>query len=51
MYVDGKRAVLRWRRRRSGATADVLAAEEERESDDPPPRVGELTPSEMGAQG
>jgi branched-chain amino acid transport system permease protein len=48
LYVDLKRAVLRYRRRRSGFEAQVLAEAEE-EPDDPP-LVG-LTTSEMGVKG
>jgi branched-chain amino acid transport system permease protein len=51
-YVDLKRAVLRWRRRRSGTEAEVLAVEEARESDDPPPPlVSALTTTKTGADG
>lgn len=51
-YIDIKRAVLRWQRRRSGTEAKVLAVEEERESaDDPPPDlVSELTTTTPGGK-
>ena len=50
LYVDSKRAVLRWRRRRAGADAEALAAEQAREADEPPDLVNELAPTELGAK-
>jgi branched-chain amino acid transport system permease protein len=50
LYVDTKRAVLRWQRRRSGTEAAAVAAEEAREGDEPPPLVNALNAPE-GANG